>query len=58
LSNPQQILARVQRLLDTPRPAGGHPLAWSVEAFYIGDLSAIAAATLRAARSRSMPGSG
>jgi hypothetical protein len=41
------LIARAQRLIDTPRPVGGYPLAWHVEAKNVGDLTAIAAAALR-----------
>jgi hypothetical protein len=43
----QELIARAQRLADTPLPAGGYPLAWHVEALHVGDLSAIAVAALR-----------
>jgi hypothetical protein len=48
----QDVIARVQRLADSPRPAGGYPLAWHVEAAAAGDVTAIAVAVLRGARSR------
>jgi hypothetical protein len=35
-------------LIDTPAPPGGHPLSWQVEALHLGDMTAIAAAALRA----------
>jgi hypothetical protein len=44
----RDAVARVQRLADTPRPPDGYPLAWCVEAFYLGDVPALAAATLLA----------
>jgi hypothetical protein len=47
----QELIGRAQRLADAPRPEGGHPLAWHVEASHVGDLTAIAVAALRAARS-------
>lgn len=47
------MAARGQALVDTPRPEGGYPLAWHVEAMLVGDLSALAAA--RASRSGSGP---
>ncbi len=50
LAEVQALVARVQRLADTPRPEAGYPLAWQVEAYYLGDVSALAAAALRAAK--------
>jgi hypothetical protein len=47
------VLARAQSLVDTPRPDGGRPLAWHVEAMLVGDLSAVAVAATRASRSGS-----
>ena len=47
------MLARVQALIDTPRPKEGYSLAWQVEAMFLGDLTALGAATVRA---RSRPG--
>ncbi len=35
------LLARAQHLVDT-RPRDGYPLAWCIEASYIGDLTAMA----------------
>jgi ribosomal protein L21E len=40
-------MARVQRLSETPRPDGGYPLSTYVEAYLIGDMTAIAAAAIR-----------
>jgi hypothetical protein len=37
-------------LVDTPRPADGHDLRWHVEAFYVGDITALAAAELQERR--------
>jgi hypothetical protein len=48
LRSAQELIARAQRLVDTPRPTGGYPLAWHVEALHVGDLNAIAAVALRA----------
>lgn len=42
-----QVMARVQRLCETPRPAGGYPLASYVEAYFLGDITAITAAAIR-----------
>lgn len=54
-SNVQDVMARGQRLVDEPRPPGGYPLAWHVEAMYLGDLTATAGAALRAAGFGSRP---
>lgn len=43
----RELIARVQRLAEMPRPEVGYPLEWLVEAFHVGDLSAIATLTLR-----------
>jgi hypothetical protein len=42
----QALMARGQRLVDTPRPVGGDSLAWYIEAQFVGDLSALAATAL------------
>ncbi|MGI8712707.1 MAG: hypothetical protein ACR2NR_05880 [Solirubrobacteraceae bacterium] len=42
----QDLIARAQRLGDSPRPANGYPLKWYVEASLIGDSTAIMAAAL------------
>jgi hypothetical protein len=42
------LIDRAQRLVDTPRPPGGYPLAWHVEARHVGDLATLALAALRA----------
>lgn len=44
----QELVARGQRLVAAPRPTGDDALAWHVQAYYLGDFSAIAAAALRA----------
>ncbi len=49
----QDVTARAQRLIDTPRPAGGHLLDWHVEAMHVGDLTAIAITALRSPASSS-----
>ena len=41
------VMARVQRLSETPRPDGRYPLATSVEAYFLGDMTAIVAAAIR-----------
>ena len=43
----EQVIARVQRLCDTARPAGGYPLATYVEGWLLGDITAIATAAIR-----------
>lgn len=43
----QRVAARGQRLVDTPRPVDGHDLRWQIEAFYVGDITALAAAALQ-----------
>jgi hypothetical protein len=43
----QDVVARGQWLVDRPRPVGGRSLRWHVEAFYVGDLAALAVAALR-----------
>ena len=45
------LIGRVRRLAETPRPAGGYPLEWLVEASHLGDLTAIASLALRSERS-------
>jgi hypothetical protein len=42
-----EVIGRLQRLADTPPPAGGHSLEWAVEAHYLGDATALAALSLR-----------
>ena len=46
----EEVVARVQRLCDAPRPRGGYPLAASVEGHFLGDITAIVAATIRSER--------
>jgi hypothetical protein len=46
----QALMSRGQRLVDAPRPAAGDSLAWYVEAQFVGDLVAVAAAALHAER--------
>lgn len=42
-----ELIARAQRLADTPRPPDGFSPEWCVEAKHIGDLGAIAITALR-----------
>lgn len=44
-----ELLSRVQRLAETPRPPDGFPPEWQVAAFFLGDAAAIGAAAIRAA---------
>jgi hypothetical protein len=44
----EDLIARAQRLIDTPRPPDGYTLEWCVEANHVGDLNAIAIAALHA----------
>jgi hypothetical protein len=41
------LIARVERLVDTPRPPDGYSLEWCVEAKHVGDLGAIAITAMR-----------
>jgi hypothetical protein len=47
------VVARAQRLIDSPQPYDGYPLEWHFEALNVGDLTAIAIAALRASSSDS-----
>jgi hypothetical protein len=42
------LMARGQRLAQTPLPAGGRSLEWYVQAYYLGDFAALAAVRARA----------
>jgi hypothetical protein len=44
----QELVAQGQRLIKGPRPTGDDALAWHVQAYYLGDFPATAAAALRA----------
>jgi hypothetical protein len=46
----EAVVARVQALVDS-RPPGEYPVAWCIEASYLGDLTAIAALAAIAGRS-------
>lgn len=46
----QSLLGCAQRLVDS-RPASDYPVAWCVEAAFMGDLGAVGAAAAIAARS-------
>jgi hypothetical protein len=40
------LIGRLQQLLDTPRPVDGYPLEWFVEAWHLGDATALATLSL------------
>jgi hypothetical protein len=44
----EELIARAERLANTPRPPDGYPPEWFVEAEHLGDLNAIAIASIRA----------
>jgi len=44
----EALIERAQDLLDMPRPWDGYPLTWHEEVRHVGDLTAIAIASLRA----------
>jgi hypothetical protein len=46
----EQVVARVQRLSTATRPEGSYPLAAYVEGYFLGDMTAIVAAAIRAER--------
>lgn len=43
----KELIARAQELVDTPPAEGGHPLEWAVPAYFVGDMTALAAVSLR-----------
>jgi hypothetical protein len=43
---PQDLLAKAQALVDA-KPEGEHPLEWAVPAYFLGDMTALVAASLR-----------
>lgn len=45
-----QVMARVQRLCELPRPDGRYPLPGYIEAYFLGDITAISAAAIRSDR--------
>ena len=49
MSDVQSLLECVQQLVDS-RPSGGCTVEWCVTAAHIGDLNALSAAAMRAAR--------
>ena len=50
----EDVVARAQRLIDSPRPYDGYPFEWHFEALNVGDLTAIAIVAIRAADSVSV----
>jgi hypothetical protein len=53
LGSTEDIIARAQRLIDSPQPYDGYPLGWHFEALHVGDLTAIATVALRESSSNS-----
>jgi hypothetical protein len=53
LRSAEDVVARAQRLIDSPRPYDGYPLEWHFEALNVGDLTAIAMVALRTSSSNS-----
>jgi hypothetical protein len=47
LRTADDVITRAQRLIDAPEPFDGYPLGWHFEALNVGDLTAIATASLR-----------
>ena len=43
----KEPIARLQALLEMPRPADGYPAESFVEAWYLGDIAALATLSLR-----------
>jgi hypothetical protein len=54
MSDVQSLLECAQRLVDA-QPFGGYTVEWCVQAAHIGDLNALSAAAIRAARSTVTP---
>jgi hypothetical protein len=50
-----EMITRGQALVDTPRPPGGYPLTWHINAMLVGDLPSLAAALARTPRAGSDP---
>ena len=48
-SRAEELVARVQELVDAKPDEAEHPLEWAVPAHFLGDMSALAIVTLRAA---------
>jgi hypothetical protein len=43
----EDVIARLQRLSEAPRPRDGYPPTWYIEASLLGDITAISAAAIR-----------
>jgi hypothetical protein len=43
----KELIGRLERLLEKPRPAEGYPAECFVEAWYLGDIAALAMLSLR-----------
>ena len=54
MSDVRSLLERAQQLVDF-QPSGGYTVEWSVKAAHIGDLNALGAAAIRAARYTATP---
>ena len=54
MSDVQSLLACAQRLVDS-QPSDGYTVEWCVKAAHVGDLNALSAAAIRAARSTVTP---
>ena len=44
------VLVRLQDLVDAKPTAGAHPLEWAVPAYFLGDMSALASVSLRSGK--------
>jgi len=45
-----EMIARVQHLAEMKRAPGAYPADWVVEAYYLGDMTALAAVSIRSER--------
>jgi hypothetical protein len=54
MSDVQSLLECAQQLVDS-QPSRGYTVEWCVKAAHIGDLNALSAAAIRAARSTATP---
>jgi hypothetical protein len=48
-SRAKELVARAQELVDAEPAEDGHPLEWAVPAYFLGDMNALAIASIRAA---------
>ena len=46
----EDVLLRLQELVDAKSTAGGYPLEWAVPAYFLGDVGALASLSLRCRR--------